>query len=124
MKKKANILIIEDDIAISTTMYMILKEVGYNITTASDGLTALEIFKENSFDIILLDLIMKPINGIETYKEIKKINPGIKTIMITGHVDKNQINEAKKEGINRIIFKPFDFDKLISIIEELCESSI
>ena len=122
MKKKANILIIEDDIAISTTMYMILKEVGYNITTASDGLTALEILKENSFDIILLDLIMKPINGIETYKEIKKISPGINTIMITGHVDENQINEAKKEGINRIIFKPFDFDKLILIIEELCES--
>ena len=121
MKKRANILIIEDDIAISTTMYMILKEVGYNITTASDGLTALELLKENSFDIILLDLIMKPINGIETYKEIKKISPGIKTIMITGHVDENQINEAKKEGINRIIFKPFDFDKLISIIEELYE---
>ena len=122
MKKKTNLLIIEDDIAISTTIYMILKEVGYNITTASDGLTGLEILKENSFDIILLDLIMKPINGIETYKEIKKISPGINTIMITGHVDENQINEAKKEGINRIIFKPFDFDKLISIIDELCES--
>ena len=118
MKKK--ILIVDDIAPICTTISMILDKKGYETATANDGLTAIELVKENSFDLILLDIIMQPINGVETYKELKKIQPGIKVVMMTGYVGDDLITEAEKEGVNGIIYKPMHFDKLIALIEEYC----
>ena len=116
MTKK--ILIVDDVAPICKTISMILKKKGYETATANDGLTAIELVKENSFDLILLDIIMYPINGVETYRKIKKIRPGIKTVMMTGYVGDDLISEAEKEGVNGIIYKPMKFDKLIALIEE------
>lgn len=72
---KANILIVDDDDGMIETLRDILIDLDYNVEIASDGYKAIEIVKNQSFDVILMDIKMPGINGVETFKEIKSIQP-------------------------------------------------
>ena len=121
MLRKASILIVDDNINLAKTMTFILKRKGYGVTTAKDGLEAIVDVKEKHFDIILMDIKMPIMNGVETYKEIKKIDNQVVVIMMTAYSVDEQIQEALKEGVYGILYKPLDIKKTLSIIDELNE---
>ncbi len=121
MREKSSILIVDDNISLCKTLTYILKRKGHTVATAKDGLEAIEKVKETSFDLIFIDIKMPLMNGVETYKGIKKIRPNTIVIMMTAYSVDELIQEALKEGAYGILYKPLDIEKVLTIIKTAIE---
>ena len=120
------ILIVDDDKEFCTSMADILEAKGYAVESENSGEAAIAKVsarggsasggKEPS-DVILMDIKMPTMNGVEAFKHIKKISPGTVVIMVTAYSLENLINEALAEGAFGVLHKPLDIDKLIEQIE-------
>ncbi len=114
------ILLVDDDEDLRSELRDFLE--GYDIIEASDGNTALNLLKKaNNIDMVILDIIMPGLNGIDVLKEIKKIDSNISVVMLTGHSSKNVAIEALKGRADDYVEKPLDFIKLKNIIDKLFE---
>lgn len=111
---KPKILVVDDDSGICSTMEDILVEENYDVTVAYDGFNAIDKIKESSFSIALMDFRMPGINGLETFKKIKQIQPGIKGFIMTAYLDHELMIEAKKEGVLEVMFKPINIPNLLN----------
>ncbi len=118
MDDKARILIVDDNVSLCRTMSLILSRKGYFVTTAKDGAEAIERAEENPFDVVLLDIKMPAMDGVETYKRIKQIRPETVAIMMTAYAVEELIQDALQEGAFAVIYKPLDLEKAIPLIEE------
>ena len=110
------ILIVDDEPSILNSLSGLLSDEGFEIITASNGYEALKIVDVESPDLVLLDIWMQGIDGIETLKEIKKNNPHIQVIIITGHGTTETAVKAIKFGAFDLIEKPLSIDKVIVTI--------
>ncbi len=93
----------------------------YSVNLASDGYEAIERAKEKFFAIVFLDIKMPGINGVETFKEIKKISSKSVVIMITGYTGEELVKEAMREGAYALLHKPFHADMIFDIIKKVLE---
>ncbi len=116
MEEKTSILIVDDDHGMTETMADILAEMGYDVAVAGNGYRAIEMVREKAYDIALMDIKMPGINGLETFKEFKHINPLTKVIMMTAYSVEDIIKEALEEGAYGVIYKPLDIDRVIDLI--------
>ncbi len=107
------ILIVDDEPSILQSLSGVLSDEGFDVLTASNGYEALKIIDTTSPDLVLLDIWMPGIDGIETLKEIKKDNPQTQVIMITGHGTIETAVNATKFGAFDFIEKPLSIDKVI-----------
>jgi len=119
MDKKFSILVVDDNISFCKTMSFVLKHKGYAVTTAKDGPKAIENVKKRSFGIIFMDIKMPFMDGVETYKRIKKIRPEAIVIMMTAYAVEELVQEALQEGANEIIYKPLDIENIVDLIEKV-----
>jgi DNA-binding NtrC family response regulator len=119
MKKKA--LVIDDDSATLDLLKFQLQSENFYVITAENGKKGLEFVAEMNFDIILTDLNLPDINGIEMVKKTKKISPNTEIIMITGDGSIEKAVEAAKAGAFHYVEKPIDFDELILLINRAIE---
>src|SRR5690606_30963700 len=117
----ANILIIDDEKAIRKTLTEILSFEGYKIDEASDGEEGLKRFGEKSYDLVLCDIKMPKIDGIEFLEKAKGINPDIPIIMISGHGNIDTAVEAVKKGAFDYISKPPDLNRLLITLRNATE---
>ena len=124
MSKKANALVVDDQIGMLETFTDILEDKGFSVATAEDGFQAIRKAKEQQFDIIFIDIKMPGINGVQTFREIKKINPKASVIMMTAYSVEDLVKEAIEEGAYTVIYKPFDMDKVIQTIEKALETTL
>ena len=108
-----SILIVDDEPSIVKSLVGILSDEGFDVSTATNGYEALKIIDAESPDLVLLDIWMPGIDGIETLKEIKKDNPFIQVIIITGHGTIETAVQATKIGAFDLIEKPLSIDKII-----------
>ena len=120
-REKMKILVVDDQSGMRETLSDILLEAGYMVEAAVDGYGAIEKAGEQFFDIILMDVIMPGINGVEAIKEIKKMNSQTKFILMTAYSAETLIDEALKLGIYQYINKPFPPEQIISILEGIKE---
>ena len=111
-----SILIVDDEPSILQSLGGLLNDEGFEVITASNGYEALKIIDRESPDLVLLDIWMPGIDGIETLKEIKKDNPYIQVIIITGHGTIETAVKATKLGAYDLIEKPLFIDKVIVAI--------
>ena len=118
MKEKANILIVDDDISLCKTLSSILGRKDYAVTTAQDGPEAIARVKERPFDMTFMDIKMPLMNGVETYRRIKKIRPKAMVVMMTAYAVEELVQEALQEGAYGITYKPLDIERVIAVIEE------
>lgn len=118
MERKANILIVDDDPGMTETMADILDDMGYNVGVAGDGYKAIEMARGSAYDVALIDVKMPGINGVETFKEVKRISPSTKSILMTAYSVEDLLKEALGEGAYGIIYKPLDIDRVVDIIEK------
>ncbi len=124
-KRSNRILIVDDEENIREILTEYLDEFGYDVTTAINGKDALQIYNKEHFDIIISDLVMKPMDGMELLSEIKKINHDALFIMITGYPSVDSAMEAIKKGARDYITKPFNIDEIkIKIERALLERSM
>jgi two-component system, NtrC family, nitrogen regulation response regulator NtrX len=108
-----SILIVDDEPSILKALVGILSDEGFEVSTALNGYEALKIIDTESPDLVLLDIWMPGIDGIETLKQIKKDNPFIQVIIITGHGTIETAVQATKLGAFDLIEKPLSIDKII-----------
>ena len=120
MKK---ILIVDDDADLRITLSEILKEAGYYVDNASSGSEAIEKAATEAFDIVLLDVMMPEMNGIDVLKELRKIRPKTRVIMITAFATVKSAVDAIKRGASDYISKPFNIDELLAIIGQVLEEA-
>ncbi len=121
MKKKISILAVDDDAAHRIMLKTLLESWGYAVFEADDGSTAFEKVREKAFDLILMDIKMLKVSGIEALDMIKNFNPAIPIIIMTAYSSVETAVEALKKGAYDYITKPFDFDKLKITIKRAVE---
>lgn len=121
MKRHNNlkILIVDDQPGMCETLSDIFEDYGYCSKSAQDGFAAIEMNKRITFDIILMDIIMPGMNGVEALKVIKKINPNVVVILMTAYTAPDLIMEAQKAGVYECLTKPFKPSRLLKIISRL-----
>jgi len=124
MSEKPNVLVVDDQIGMLETFTDILEDRGFSVATADDGFAAIKKVKEQSFDLIFMDIKMPGINGVQTFREIRKINPKIAVIMMTAYSVEDLVKEAIEEGAYTVIYKPFDMDKIIQTIERVLKTKL
>ena len=111
-----SVLIVDDEPSILQTLSGLLSDEGFDVATAANGYEALKVIDADSPDLVLLDIWMPGLDGIETLKEIKKDNPHIQVIIITGHGTIETAVRATKLGAFDLIEKPLSIDKIIVAI--------
>lgn len=117
----ATILIIDDEKAIRKTLTEILSFEGYKIDEASDGEEGLKRFSEKTYDLVLCDIKMPKLDGIEFLEKSKLINPDVPVIMISGHGNIDTAVEAVKKGAFDYISKPPDLNRLLITLRNATE---
>ncbi|HAK89914.1 MAG: hypothetical protein A2077_05260 [Nitrospirae bacterium GWC2_46_6] len=118
MKK---ILITDDDAELRAKLSEILKEAGYLTDEAASGKEALKKAVSDEFDIVLLDLMMPKMSGMDVLAEIKKVRPRTKVIMITAFATVENAVDAVKKGASDYICKPFKIETLLATIGRVLE---
>ncbi|MBN1474037.1 MAG: sigma-54-dependent Fis family transcriptional regulator [Syntrophaceae bacterium] len=121
MKVEQSILVVDDDLAHRTMLKKLLGGWGYKVSDADDGSVAIEMVKQKSFDLILMDIRMLNVSGIEALEQIKTINPEIPVIIMTAYASVETAVSALKKGAYDYLTKPLDFDELKITIERATE---
>ncbi|MBW1994629.1 MAG: sigma-54-dependent Fis family transcriptional regulator, partial [Deltaproteobacteria bacterium] len=121
MKDKATLLVVDDDSAHRTMLRTLLSGWGYDIREADDGSTAIESVKQQAFDLILMDIRMLKVSGIEALGAIKSMNPAIPVVIMTAYSSVETAVEALKKGAYDYLTKPLDFEKLRITIQRAME---
>jgi two-component system nitrogen regulation response regulator NtrX len=119
----SNILIIDDEKAIRKTLSEILSYEGYKIDEAGDGEEGLKRFKEKSFDVVLCDIKMPKLDGLEFLDKARDANPDVPVIMISGHGTIETAVEAVKKGAYDYISKPPDLNRLLITIRNAMDKT-
>ncbi|MCF8024677.1 MAG: sigma-54 dependent transcriptional regulator [Desulfobacteraceae bacterium] len=120
-QNKSGILVVDDDAGHRTTLKTVLKSWKYDISEADDGQTAVNLVTEAPFDLILMDVRMAVMNGIDALIKIKSYNPAIPIIIMTAYSSVESAVEAMKAGAYDYLTKPLDFDELKLTIERALE---
>jgi two-component system response regulator HydG len=121
MTEKSTILVVDDDHAHRTMLNTLISGWGYAVSEADDGSSAVEKVKETTFDLVLMDVRMVKISGLEALETIKAHNPAIPVIIMTAYSSVETAVEALKQGAHDYLTKPLDFDKLRLTIDRAME---
>jgi len=121
MGSQVNILVVDDEESMRDSCQQALSQDGNRVEAAEDGLTGLAILEKESFDLVILDLKMPGMSGMEVLKKIKEEDPEVVVVVITGYATIESAVEAMKEGAYDYIPKPFTPDSLRMIVERALE---
>ncbi len=121
MSNRISILVVDDDQAHRTMLKTLLGGWGYSIIEADDGSTAIDQVKKKPFDLVLMDIRMLKVSGIEALEQIKFYNPTIPVIIMTAYSSVETAIDALKKGAYDYLTKPLDFDKLKVTMEKAME---
>lgn len=109
---KKKVLIVDDQNGIRVLLTEVFGSEGYQTYQAANGKLALDIVRNDTPDLVLLDMKIPGMDGLEILKHIKKINSGVKVIMMTAYGELDMIKEATESGALMHFTKPFDIDEL------------
>lgn len=113
-----NILVMEDERSVAKGLEMILSEEGYMVDLADTGKLAMEAFKQKRFDLLVADLRLPDIDGMEVIKQVKAAKPETEVIVITGYGTTAKAVTAMKLGVHDFLPKPFTADQIMKAIDE------
>ncbi|MBL6972583.1 MAG: response regulator [Desulfobacterales bacterium] len=113
-----NVLLVDDEEEFLETLLKRLTKRGLNILTAKSGQEALTIIKEKKIDVTVLDVRMPGIDGVQTLREIKKLDPLMEVIMLTGHASIEVAIEGMELGAFDYLMKPADIDELFYKLQD------
>ncbi len=119
-----HILVMEDDLSVAKGLEMVLSEEGYTVNLAGTGELALEAFKQKRFDLLVADLRLPDIDGMEVIKQVKEAKPETEVIVITGYGTTATAVEAMKLGVHDFLPKPFTEDQIKAAIDEALKEHV
>ncbi len=121
--KNNSILMVDDEILILKGICSIFDRKEYQITTTDSGRRAVELLKKQSFDLVITDLVMGQIDGIQVLKKAKELNPEIMVIILTGYGNTKSVIEALRLGADDYLMKPCEPEEIIFRVEHCLEKS-
>lgn len=119
----AKVLIVDDEQAIRRTLRDILEFEKYEVDEAADGMEGLVKIKQNQYDVVILDIKMPKMDGMETLDRIQELNPELPVIMISGHATIDTAVEAVKKGAFDFVSKPPDLNRLLITLRNAMDKS-
>ncbi len=123
MNKKKSILVVDDESIVRVSCKRILEPEGFLVDLAADGYEAIELIKKQSYDIIITDLKMPKMDGLEVLQWIKKNSPASKVIVITGFSTPEIAERSVEAGATKYLEKPFTPETLISVVQSAMKES-
>ncbi|MBN1553837.1 MAG: response regulator [Phycisphaerae bacterium] len=121
--KAKHILVVDDEDMVRNYAVRALRTLGYRASFCADGEEAVRFYQDNyrRIDLVLLDLIMPRMGGLETFREMKAINPDIRAVLISGYSDHHVIDQLRSEGVLGFVNKPFEIENLKQDLKEYLE---
>ncbi|KNZ69784.1 response regulator receiver protein [Thermincola ferriacetica] len=123
MTKKVELLVVDDQIGVRRLLFEAFRQDDYNVELAGSGLEAIDKIKQKKPDVILMDMKMPGMNGLETLKEIKKLDFNPNIIMMTAYGEVDIVSEAMNLGVKEYVTKPFDINELREMVKKVVENS-
>lgn len=120
---RPRILVVDDDAAITATFENILGGEGYEVATATDGVQAIELARSRPFDVILLDLVMPTIDGLDALRRLREVAPPARVVILSAYIEPDREAEAFRLGAEAVLSKPPDLNKLLRFLGELTRPS-
>jgi DNA-binding response OmpR family regulator len=114
-----HIIIADDEELLCVTIAGFLRDEGYQVTVVHDGEDVLPVIQKETIHLVLLDLMMPRMNGLETLAKIKKQSPSTKVIMLTGYGNEDNIQMSQRLGADGFVNKPFGVETLLRHIKNL-----
>lgn len=111
------VLIMEDEVSVAKGLGMVLSEEGYNVDLAMTGRSAMDTFNQKMFDLLIADLRLPDIDGMEVIKQVKRRRPDTEVLVITGYSTVTTAVEAMKLGASDYLSKPFTEDEFLSAVK-------
>ena len=116
--RKQKILVIDDDPGLGGNLVGALRRKGFAVGVAQDGTMAVERMRGADYDLILIDIMMPGLSGVETLREIKATNPRAMTAIVTGHSQlEGMVSEALWSGVDGVLYRPVEVDAVVELIE-------
>ncbi len=119
MKQNNNILLIEDDDSIARFVELELIHAGFEVTVKNDGVSAVETFKHDPADLVILDLMLPGLDGYGVFTLIKQQNNNIPVIMLTAKTTTREVVRGLEAGADDYIKKPFEMPELLARVQNL-----
>ena len=110
------ILVVDDEDVIRDLCYDVLTSEGYQVTTKSDGKSALEELGRSDIDLLITDIKMPEMDGLELFERVKQLSQDIVTVFITGHGTLDTAIESLMRGVDGFLLKPFAQDELLGAV--------
>ena len=120
MNNKATILVVDDEHGVRQSFNIVLKD-EYNVLLAGTGVEAIDIFTKNTIDLILLDILLPDINGVDLLEKLKEVDPNTEIIMVTAVKEIPTAVKAIKLGAYEYVSKPFVVDEVLALINRALE---
>jgi two-component system, cell cycle sensor histidine kinase and response regulator CckA len=117
------ILVVDDEVTVQEITQVTLEVHGYRVITASDGIEAIALYAEHKHDInvVLLDMMMPLLDSATTIRTLRKLNPQVNIIAMSGLATNEAITRTMSEGVKAFLAKPFTADELLNLLPKLCE---
>ena len=119
--RPARILVVDDEESIRDLLRLVLTGEGYSVVTANDGEEAIEYLEAQRFDLVITDLVMPGVNGVEVLRAARRIDPNYPVIVITGYPSVETVTELVRLGAGDYLTKPFNIDVVIVTVAKLLE---
>lgn len=118
------LLIVDDEESVRTSLSAILEVEGYEIAEAVKGLEAVELARQRPFDLVLTDMRMPGMNGLEVFRAIREVRPGTVVLLMTGFANESLVGEALAEGAYAMLPKPVSIPHLLAVVERAVSRSL
>lgn len=119
------ILVADDDLTFRSIMLKVLSDHGFEAVGVANGNEVLEAIKQGAFNVLVTDLMMPDMDGLEVIRHVTKTNPEVAIIAVSGgsHTGVNYIKTAKKFGADEIMAKPVNYDEFVAIVKKCCQTA-
>jgi DNA-binding NtrC family response regulator len=117
------LLIVDDEASLLEFLGLLFREEGYEVTTERAGTAALERLRQESFDLVLCDVMMPDLNGLDLLRELRASDPRTAVIMMTAYSSTRSAIEAMKLGAIDYVAKPFDVEELKVVVQKAVEKT-
>ena len=117
------ILLVDDNEAVWDVLIESLQNLGYSVILAEDGLDTVEIYKNNpnEIDLVILDMIMPKLGGHSTFFELKRLDPDVNVLLISGYVSENEVNDLLSQGAKGFLPKPCRINAMAKEIRRILD---
>ncbi len=124
VEAKIQVLMVDDEREFLQAVEPGLARRGFDVVSAENGHRALELLSARSFDVVVLDVKMPGIDGVDTFREIKRVAPELPVILLTGHGNIQQAFDTSREGVHEYLTKPCEVETLAEVLREACAKSV